>query len=112
LSTPASAKHPRTDLTAIPYKRLLRSVQLFHRRKVLPALHRVAVVGAQAGLADLKGALVQGAGAVQVALVAQDASEVVEATGGVGVVGAQAGLADGQGALVQAAGAVQVALVG
>jgi translation initiation factor 2B subunit (eIF-2B alpha/beta/delta family) len=46
------------------------------------------VVGAEAGLADGQSALVQGAGAVQVALVAKDEGEVVEAEGGVGVVGA------------------------
>jgi hypothetical protein len=68
------------------------------------------VVGAQARLADRKGALVQGAGAVEVALVGQDVGEVAEAAGGVGVVGAKPRLADGQGALVQAAGGVEVAL--
>jgi hypothetical protein len=57
------------------------------------------VVGVQAGLVDGQGALVQGAGALEVALVPQDAGEVVEALGGVGVVGAEAGLADRQGAL-------------
>jgi hypothetical protein len=57
------------------------------------------VVGVQAGLVDGQGALVQGVGALEVALVSQDAGEVVEAFGGVGVVGAEAGLADRQGAL-------------
>ncbi len=41
------------------------------------------------GLADVKGALVEGAGVVEVALVGQDAGEVGEAVGGVGVVGVQ-----------------------
>ena len=42
LSTPASTKHPRTDVQAIPYKRLLLVVRRRHqRRKVLPAAHRV-----------------------------------------------------------------------
>jgi hypothetical protein len=113
LPTRASTKHLRADVTAIPYKRLLLLVQRRHHcRKALAASHRVGVVGAQAGLKDRQGALVQGAGAGQVALVGQDAGEDVEAFGGVGVVGAQAGLADGQGALVQAAGGVEVALVG
>jgi len=35
------------------------------------------MVGSQAGLADVKGALVQGTGTVQVALVGQDIGEVV-----------------------------------
>jgi hypothetical protein len=46
------------------------------------------VVGAQASVADGQGALVQGPGAVEVALVGQDGGEVVKAVGGVGVVGA------------------------
>jgi hypothetical protein len=112
LSTPGCAKHPRTYLPAIPYKRLLLLVQRrHHRRKVLPAAHRVGVLGAQALLADQKGTLVQGAGGVQLALVVQGGGEVVEAGGGGGVVGAQARLADGQGTLVQGPGAVEVALV-
>jgi hypothetical protein len=69
------------------------------------------VILAKAGLADGQGALQQGAGAVQVTLVAQDGGEVAEAIGGIGVIGAQAGLGDGQGAFVQAAGTVQVTLV-
>jgi deoxyribose-phosphate aldolase len=42
--------------------------------------------GTQARLADRQRALEQGAGTVQVALVAQDQGEVVEALGGAGVV--------------------------
>jgi len=42
-------------------------------------VHGVGVVGAQAGLADVKGAFIQGAGVVEVALDAQDDGEVVEA---------------------------------
>jgi len=59
------------------------------------------VVGAQLGLMDDHGPLVQGAGAVEVSLVMQDGGEVVEALGGVGVVGSQAALVDGQGPLEQ-----------
>jgi hypothetical protein len=74
---------------AIPYKRLLLSVQLhYHRRKLLPAADCVGVVGAQAGLADVQGALVQGAGVGQVALGGQHLGEVLEAVGGGEVVGA------------------------
>jgi hypothetical protein len=46
------------------------------------------VVGAQAGLADGKGALMQAAGTVEVALGAEDFGEAAEALGRVGVVGA------------------------
>jgi hypothetical protein len=48
--------------------------------------------------------LVQGAGTLEVALVAQDPGEVVQAAGGVGVVGAELRLTDRQGPLVEAAG--------
>jgi hypothetical protein len=68
------------------------------------------MLGSQPGLADVKGPLQQRAGAVQVALVAQDAGDVVEAVGSIRVVGSQAGLEDGQGTLEQRAGAVEVAL--
>jgi hypothetical protein len=43
------------------------------------------VVGSQAGLADRKGTLVQGAGGVEVALGAHDAGEVAEVGSGGGV---------------------------
>jgi hypothetical protein len=46
-----------------------------HRRKVPSAALRVRVIGAEALLADGQGALVQGGGAVEVALGAQDAGE-------------------------------------
>jgi hypothetical protein len=55
----------------------------------------LAVVGAEVGLADGQGPLVENAGAVEVSLIAQDDAEVVEAPGGVGMVGAEVGLADG-----------------
>jgi hypothetical protein len=53
------------------------------------------VIGAKAALVDGQGALVQGAGTVQVTLVGQDAGEVVKAPGCVGVVGAELGVVDG-----------------
>jgi hypothetical protein len=53
-------------------------------RKVSAASRGVRVIGAQAGLADYQGTLVQSAGAVQVTLISQDGSEVVEAGGGGG----------------------------
>jgi hypothetical protein len=84
LPTRASTKHLRADVTAIPYKRLLLLVQRRHHcRKALAASHRVGVVGAQAGLADGQGALVQAAGGVEVALVGQDDGEVAQAGDGV-----------------------------
>jgi hypothetical protein len=62
-----------TDISAIARKWLLPSVQLrHHRRKPLPAAHRVGVVGAQADLVYGQGALVQGTGGVEVALGVQD----------------------------------------
>jgi hypothetical protein len=70
------------------------------------------MVGARAGLVNSQGALVHGAGAVEVALVMQDFPEFVEASGGLGMFGAQPGLPDGEGALVEAAGVVEVTLVG
>jgi len=68
------------------------------------------VVGAQAGLPDRQGALLQSPGTVQVALVAQDNCEVAEAVGVVGVVGSQARFINRLGALMERAGAVQIAL--
>jgi hypothetical protein len=65
----------------------------------------------KAGRADRKGALEEGAGAVQIALVAHDGGEVAEARRGVGVVSAQRRLADGEGLLVEGMGAVEVAQV-
>jgi hypothetical protein len=63
-------------------------VQLrYHRRKVLPAAHRVGVVGAQAGFTDGQGALKQGARGGQVTLLVQNDGEIVEAVGSVGVIG-------------------------
>lgn len=53
---------------------------------------------------DGQGALVQGAGVVEVALVVQDEGEVVETLGGGGVVRAEVGVVDGQGALEWAGG--------
>jgi hypothetical protein len=50
------------------------------------------VVGAQRGLEDRQGALVQGTGAVEIALGAQNRGEVVEAVGGVVVIDALAHL--------------------
>jgi hypothetical protein len=72
----------------------------------------VGVIIAQAGLADVKGTFVQAAGADKVALVVQDAGEVVEGQGGLGMITAKAGLADVEGVLVQGAGADKVALAG
>jgi hypothetical protein len=73
-----------------------------HRRKVPPASDGVGVSRSKASLADRKDPLVQGT--VEVALVAQDTRETVEALGGLEVVGAKAGLTDGKGTLAQAAG--------
>jgi Domain of unknown function (DUF4158) len=67
-----------------------------HRRKPLPAAHRIGMVGARALLADRQGALVQAADTVEVALLAKDNPEGIEAVGGAGMVGAQARLADRQ----------------
>jgi hypothetical protein len=50
-----------------------------HRRKVLPAAGGIWMVSTEAGLTDRKGALVQAAGAVEVALGAHDDGEVAEA---------------------------------
>jgi hypothetical protein len=77
-----------------------------HRRKPLVAPHGIGVVGAQTGLADVKGAVVQGASGGQVALTMQDEGEEVEATSGVGMVATQSRLAGGQGGFEQAAGLV------
>jgi hypothetical protein len=66
----------------------------YHSREVLPASGGVGVVGTEACFTDRQGTLIQGAGAVRVALVAQDEGEVAEDAGGVRVVGAQAGLED------------------
>lgn len=71
---------------------------------------RVGVLSAQAGPAAVQDAPVEGAGAVQIALVGQHVGEVAEAGGGVGVVGSQAGLTDPQGALEQRVGTVEIAL--
>jgi hypothetical protein len=62
--------------------------------EVVEALGGGGVVGAQAGLADGEGTLVQSAGTVEVALVGQDAGQVAKAPGGVAVIRAQAGLVD------------------
>jgi hypothetical protein len=80
------------------------------RHKPSPALGGVRVVGAQVGLADRQGPLVQATRAGQVALVAQDTGEVIEGGGSVEV-GAPVGLVDDQGPLVQASGTGQVALI-
>jgi hypothetical protein len=61
-------------------------------------------VGAQARLADRKGTLVQGVGAVEVALVVQDVPEVIEDPGGHRTIGALVGLANSEAALVQRTG--------
>src|SRR6266545_5641012 len=81
-----------------------------HPRKALLAVQRAGVVGAQAGLEDAKRTRVEVAGVVEVALVADDGGQAVQALGGVGVVGAKAGLADRQGASMQGLGVVEVAL--
>jgi len=112
LSTQVSAKHPTTDVSAIARKWLLLSVQLRnHHRKPLPAAHREGVVGAQARLADVKGALVGGLRGREVALLGQDTAEGSEVGCDFGMLWAVGGLVDRQGALVQGAGAVEVALV-
>jgi hypothetical protein len=68
------------------------------------------MVGAQAGLADAKGAFVQGVGAGQIPLVAQDGGEVGEAAGGGGVIESKAGLVVVQGALEESSCAIEIAL--
>ncbi len=52
--------------------------------------------GAQAGLPDCQGALVQGAGGVQVAWSCRTLARLLRLGGGVGVVGSQVGFADGR----------------
>ena len=70
------------------------------------------MVGAQTGLEDGQGALVKGAGPDQVALVGQDASQVVQRGGSVRVVGTLAGLTGDQGTLQQRTSRIEVALIG
>jgi hypothetical protein len=53
------------------------------------------VVGSLVGLADRKGALVEGAGVVEVTLGVQDAGEVVEALSGERVVGCRCAVESG-----------------
>jgi hypothetical protein len=60
-----------------------------HRREILPVRDGLGVVGAKARLMDRKRTFEQRAGAVEVALAAQDDAEVVEDGGGPGMVGAQ-----------------------
>jgi hypothetical protein len=58
------------------------------------------MVGAQVGFVDGQGALKQSPGTFEIALRAQDASEVVEAGRDGEMIGAKVGLQDGKGALV------------
>jgi hypothetical protein len=55
----------------------------------------------------LQGTLVEAAGLVEIALLAQHEREVVEALGGVRMVRAEASFADGDGALVESTGLVE-----
>ena len=78
-----------------------------HLHEVPSPVHRVGVVKAEAGLTDGEGALVQAAGAVQVALIEHDVGEIVKALGRGGVVGPErSGHALEDAAVGGAAGAV------
>src|SRR5918996_3702499 len=83
----------------------------FHRRKVAAAALGIWVVDTQAGLANVKGTLVQDTGSLEVALGPQNAGEVVEARGSEGMVTAKSDLKARKGPLVKDAGTVQVAQV-
>ena len=110
LSRGIGARHTADDVTA---ERLRLIVQRRHHRgRVLPTMRSGGVVGAQTGLEDGQGALVKGAGSDQVALVGQDASQVVQRGGSVRVVGTLAGLTGDQGTLQQRTSRVEVALIG